>query len=269
MKIRILLIISVVILALLWWKNRVDNAFKMIFCDVGQGDAALMVLGNFQMMIDVGPENRKVLRCLENNLPFGDRKIEVVVVTHWDLDHAGGLRDILKYYEIEKLFSGAEPGAEFEQINYTDDLVVGDVIKYDLIIFEILSTEGVEGKGVEGDNNNSVVGLLSYKDYKFFMMGDAPKEVEQRLVWRGVIESRKLSGDVGKGGKVVLKVSHHGSDTGTSKELLDMVRPDVAIVSVGNNTFGHPTKEVLDKIRERGVQILRTDLQGEIKFVVR
>lgn len=260
MKIRILLIISLVILALLWWQNGIDESFKMVFCDVGQGDAGLVVLGNFQMMIDAGPENRKVLKCLENNLPFGDRKIEVVVVTHWDFDHAGGLRDILKYYEIEKLFSGTEPTKEFEQINYTDNLMVGDVIKYDLMTFEILSTEGIEGKGVAEDNNNSVVGVLNYKDYKFFMMGDAPKEVEQRLVWRKVVERSES-------GKVVLKVSHHGSETGTSDELLEEIKPDVAMVSVGENSFGHPAKEVLDRLRGRGVQVLRTDLQGEIKFM--
>jgi len=262
MKIRILLIISLVILALLWWKNRDDDDFKMIFCDVGQGDAGLVILGNFQMMIDTGPENRKVLKCLENNLPFGDRKIEVVVATHWDLDHVGGIRDVLKYYEIEKLFSGTEPVEGFEQINYTGNLVAGDVLKYDLMRFEILSTEGVEGKGTSGNNDNSVVGVLNYKDYKFFMKGDAPREVEQRLVWRKVIEKSES-------GKVVLKVSHHGSETGTSRELLEMIKPEWAVISVGENSFGHPTGEVLVRLREGGAQVLRTDLQGEIKFVVK
>ena len=259
MKIRTVIILSLVALVGWWWFNRPSENFKMIFCDVGQGDAALVVSGNFQMMIDAGPENRKVLGCLEDNLPFNDRQLELVLITHWDIDHAGGLRDILKYYKIEKLFSGVKPSADFEQISYTGDLTKNDVIRYGLMSFEILSTEGIEGKGMDGNNGNSVVGVLSYKDYKFFMMGDVPKEVEQRLVWRGIL--RQDSGTFR-----VLKVSHHGSGTGTSEELLDTVKPDTAVISVGKNNFGHPATEVLEKLYKRGIKVLRTDELGEINF---
>jgi len=236
----------------------------MIFCDVGQGDAALIISGNFQMMIDAGPENRKVLSCLEDNLPFNDSLLELVLITHWDTDHAGGLRDILKYYKIEKLFSGVKPSTDFEQISYTGNLDEGDIVKYGLMNFEILSVRGIEGKGMDAENGNSMAGVLSYKDYKFLMMGDVPKEVEQRLVWRNLVESLKV-----KSLKVILKVSHHGSETGTSEELLDAVKPHTAVISVGKgNMFGHPTQAVLERLTKRGIRILRTDETGEIEFLL-
>ncbi|MFA5828555.1 MAG: MBL fold metallo-hydrolase [Candidatus Shapirobacteria bacterium] len=269
MKIKILLVVSLIGLGIWWWVNRPNNNFKMVFCDVGQGDAALVVYGNFQMLIDAGPENRKVLNCLEDNLPFGDKQLELAVITHWDLDHAGGIRDVLNYYKIEKVFSGTKPEAGFEQINYTGNLKSGDVIKYGLMSFEILSTEGVEGKGEDEDNANSVVGVLSYKDYVFFMMGDAPLVVEQRLVWRQIVEkSQSLKASKSENLKVVLKVSHHGSDTATGEELLEAVKPNMAVVSVGKNNFGHPAEEVIKRLNERGIQILRTDMMGEIEFVI-
>ena len=264
MKIRILLLVSLVLLGGWWWLGRPDKSFRMIFCDVGQGDAALIISGNFQMMIDVGPENRKILNCLEDNLPFSDRLLELVLITHWDADHAGGLKDILKYYKIEKLFSGVKPSADFEQINYTGNLKAGDLIKYELMTFEILSVQGIEGKGLDTENGNSMAGILSYKDYKFFMMADAPKEVEQRLVWRRKLETRDQIPETR-----ILKVSHHGSETGTSEELLDEIKPETAIISVGKgNMFGHPAAAVLGKLFKREIRVLRTDEVGEIRFVL-
>lgn len=87
---------------ILFWVTLPSKKVEVIFCDVGQGDATLIVSKNWQMLINTSPKNKKILNCLENNLPFWDKKIEVVIVTHGDSDHSGGLEDIKKYYRIEQ-----------------------------------------------------------------------------------------------------------------------------------------------------------------------
>lgn len=98
----LILFLSLIFLLILFWVTLSSKKVEVIFCDVGQGDATLIVSKNWQMLIDTSSKNKKILNCLENNLPFWDKKIEVVMVTHGDSDHSGGLEDIKKYYRIEQ-----------------------------------------------------------------------------------------------------------------------------------------------------------------------
>jgi len=249
---KLILFLSLIFLLVLFWMTLPSQKVEVIFCDVGQGDATLIVSKNWQMLIDTGPKNKKVLNCLENNLPFWDKKIEVIMVTHGDSDHAGGLEDIKKYYKIE-------------QEIYSKNVKQYDVIKNNMITFEVLNPESkVE---INNDNNqNSIAGILKYWDFdlkrevKIFMAADIDIETEQRLVWQTVL--RQDSGSVN-----ILKVSHHGSKNGTSEEILNILKPKMAVISVGaKNNFGHPTKEVLDRLKTRNIEIKRTDQNGEIKI---
>jgi len=244
------------------WQFNWNKEMKVVFCDVGQGDGALIIKGSFQMLVDVGGDNQKMLGCLSRHLPFWDKTIEAVVVSHWDTDHSGGLAGIYRYYTIEKLYANQSPPPTNEQKFYPTKVGLNDVIRFGEIDFEILN-----GLVEDGDQNeNSLVGLLRYRDLptegqvKILMMGDTTSEVEQRLVWQGSLKMALMDGGVD-----VLKVSHHGSDRATSEELLDEIKPKMAIISVGkNNKFGHPAKEVLEKLERRGISVRRTDVEGDV-----
>ncbi|MBI2465289.1 MBL fold metallo-hydrolase [Candidatus Shapirobacteria bacterium] len=260
MKYKWWVVISLVALLLMVWRSIGDSKVKVVFCDVGQGDGALIISGSFQMLIDTGGNNQRMLSCLSRHLPFWDKNIETVVLSHWDIDHSGGLPDISRYYKIEKLYSNRLPPAGDEQKFYPTIIGENDIIRYGGIDFEILSKNVDDGDS----NENSLVGVLRYKDLpsgrqvKILMMGDAPMEVEQSLVWQEKLKS--LSNEVD-----ILKISHHGSDMATSEELLDEVNPKEAVISVGkNNKFGHPGKVVLKRLEERGIKIKRTDNMGDV-----
>ncbi|MDD2224605.1 MAG: MBL fold metallo-hydrolase [Candidatus Shapirobacteria bacterium] len=250
MKIRIILFLSLMALVVIFWLTLPSQKVNVIFCDVGQGDATLVTYKNWQMLIDTGPNNKRVLTCLEKNVPFWDKKIEVVMITHGDNDHSGGLTDVSKFYQIEQIIDSKKV-SQF------------DLIKTNWMEFEVVNPR--EKVKEEKDNNeNAIAGILKFydtklkKEIKVFMAADIDLETEQRLVWQTVL--RQDSGTVN-----ILKVSHHGSKNGTSKELLELLKPKIAVISVGaKNKFGHPTKEVLNKLKEKGVEIWRTDLNGEI-----
>lgn len=245
MKIKIFL--SLIILLVLFWITLPSEKVAVIICNVGQGDAVLITYRSQQFLIDTGPNNKKVLTCLENNMPFWDKKIETVMITHGDNDHAGGLTDVSKYYQIEQIIDSKKV-SQF------------DLIKTDWMVFEVVNPREKTEIG-EDDNKNSIAGILKFydadlkKEIKIFMAADIDVETEQRLVWQGIL---KETVDV-------LKVSHHGSKNGTSEELLNVLRPKLAVISVGaKNRFGHPAEETLDRLEEKGVEVKRTDVVDEV-----
>ena len=101
-----MLIVSAIVLSIWFgWYNLKFYGRRLVFCDVGQGNGVILSKGDFQLVYDVGSDNGKFLNCVSNNLPFWDKKIEVVVVSHWDSDHSGGLRDLKNHYRLESLYS--------------------------------------------------------------------------------------------------------------------------------------------------------------------
>ena len=265
-KWRVILLIIMVTIGVIWIREKVKaDKMEVIFCDVKQGDGIIVKEGSSQMVVDVGPKNKEMVRCLNKHLPFWDKKLEVVILTHEDSDHVGGLGEVERYYRIERLMGGP---AESEQINYTDFLSAFDVIRMGKIEFEVLSPSTSSGQvpstssGQAGDkNSNSVVGELRVGGKRFLLMGDADTETEERLVWRNILAPAgdKLN---------YLKVSHHGSKNGTTKTLLEVIKPEVAIISVGKNRYGHPSEEVLERLSGVGAEIWRTDERGDIKIEV-
>jgi competence protein ComEC len=258
-KFRVVLLISLIVLIGITVWTWPDGKVRVIFCDVGQGDGILISQGTFQMLVDTGPENNKIVGCLGRYMPFWDKNVETVIITHWDKDHSGGLKQVGRNYQVGGLYGSTEPVDENVQNIYSGNLALGDVIKYGLIQLEVLNPDHDWGN----DNDNSVVGKLSVGGrVNFLLMGDASAEVEQKLVWRGVLRPAAA----GLGTLNVLKVSHHGSVEGTSEELLQTIRPAEAIISVGKNSFGHPTKEVLNRLDKANVMIRRTDREGDVVY---
>ena len=226
-----------------------------MFCDVGQGTGVLATMGEFQFVYDTGPKNGKFLSCLSRNMPFWDKRIEVVVISHWDSDHSGGLDEVDEYYKIDSLYSNQIN----EQISYSNVLALKDTIKTSWMEFWVVWTDDKSEP-----NYGSVVAVLTIEELKSLLMGDVPIEVEEELMWSRILRDDALAEKL-EGVDVIL-VGHHGSKNSTGKEWLEFIKPKEAVISVGDNKFGHPSNEVLDRLTTTKVVIHRTDVEGDIVF---
>jgi competence protein ComEC len=232
------------------------------FLDVGQGDSELIILpGGVEILIDGGSSNGRALAELTKILPFTDRYIDLVVMTHPQLDHFGGLISIINRYEVGAfLWNGVkgQPLAlrDLEEVinkNRVRNIVLkaGDKIKYQNSVIDVLSPGQEKFKDI---NENSLVFNLIYKDTNFLFTGDIGKRVEELIK--------------DKVGKIdILKVAHHGSKYSSSAEFLNIIQPKVAVIEVGENSYGHPTEETLEKLEQIGASIFRTDEHGTIKVI--
>lgn len=255
-----------------------DGELHLIFCDVGQGDASLIVKGNFQMLIDTGPKNGGVIACLGKHLPFWDRTVEVVVGTHLQADHFGEIGSILEHYRVGEIVLSSEPPvggtmkAIYDRIKSDgikiDTAQKGDQIRYGDLYFDVLwparnaahSVAGGPGEvlGKTTDPNEKALVLrLSYPGLSALFTSDIGVEQELALLTEGVL-----------GPVDILKVAHHGSKYSSSLPFDEKVSPRWAVVSVGSkNTYGHPAAEILKRFDAVGAQIWRTDRQGEVEFI--
>ena len=262
----ILLVLGLIFFAV---SSHVQNQkLQIAFLDVGQGDAILISQGSRQILIDGGPSGQKLMEKLGAYVPFWDREIEVVIATHPDADHISGLVDVLKNYTVDQsIESGANSESQvfgaYEKL--VDDKKIekqiarrGMKIKIsDEAELEVFSPTDAIVDGLKNDTNSaSVVAKLTYGENSFLFTGDLPLDVESQLVDANLPISAK-----------VLKVAHHGSKSATSAQFLDYVHPQDAVISVGkNNRYGHPTAEVLNRLKERNIKILRTDEQGDVVY---
>jgi len=259
MKNRIILFISLLALIITFALTLPSDKGKVVVCDVGQGDAILAVYKNIQILVDTGPGNKKILQCLSRYVPFWDKQIEVVILTHGDSDHIGSLDDLLASYKVVNFFSNGMLNQDIEQKISSRKIGQNDVIKTNMFDFEVVNPEK-NGENRDEENKKSIAGFLDYKGsgkWSIFLSGDIDRETEQRLVWQKIL-NRRVD---------VLKVTHHGSEDGTSDELLNFLKPKTAVISVGkSNRYGHPRKEVLERLIKRNIGVERTDENGEIIF---
>ena len=274
------LILPLVVLAVVLFvadrQVRPDFLLHVDFFDVGQGDSMFIqtYLGN-QIVIDGGPSDQ-VLSELGKVMPFFDRWIDMLVLTHPHADHVTGLTDILKRYAVKKVLL---PEEKFSSAVYQEflDLIekkhiekiyaqTGERVWLDpATVFDVYSPPAGqidETKGSDAFGNNSmdvndtsIVGKLSFGKTRFLFMGDAGFAVEQEL-----IPEFNLQADV-------LKVGHHGSRYSSSAEFLQAVSPKYAVIEVGaKNTYGHPTQQTLDALAAVHAQIFRTDVDHTVEF---
>jgi len=260
-----------------------DSRLRVVFCDVGQGDAVLVTWKNYQMLVDGGPDN-SVLSCLGKNMAFWDREIELVMLTHPQADHMTGLIEVLERYEVGQLVAAnvmnetpeywqlrkvvLEKGVKVRELVEGDELRVGPVELAVLwprerggepLAWKKAGERQVLGAGTyKGDvNEMSLVLKGSFGQFDFLLTGDVGEKEELELV-----NQRRLS-EV-----ELLKVAHHGSRYSSSQVFLRQVSPEVAVVSVGGrNRFGHPTEAVLDRLVEVGAKVVRTDEKGMVRIV--
>jgi len=246
-----------------------DNGLEVCFLDIGQGDSFFIETSQgHQILIDGGPDNT-LTQKLEQRIPFWDRTIDLVVLTHSDKDHVFGFLEVLKNYEIKNILWTGALGKSllFEQWQEA----IGNegakiwIAKQGLIIslpdqryFEILYPfESLERREVSAMNDTSIVMMLNTDKEKILFTGDISKKIEHLLVEEGI----SLRADI-------LKVPHHGSKTSSSEEFLEAVEPNLAIISVGrDNSYGHPSSVVLARYEEFGIKVLQTSKEKDICLI--
>jgi competence protein ComEC len=269
-KILLILGIVVVLVAIpaFWLTWEAASDLEVDFLDVGQGDAALIKTPYGQnILIDGGPDNT-VIKILGEVLPWWDRKIDLMILTHPHSDHVSGLIDVIKRYKVKKILY---TGVLHTSPDYIAWLELVKARKIPLIIIDrpqtinlgqdcelsiIYPRKNLAGQTMDNLNNSSIVFKLKYGRTKFLFMGDAEIEVEKKLLKSGA----DLQADV-------LKVAHHGSNDSSGQEFLERVMPEFAIISVGaDNEFGHPSRRPIKRLERLGARVLRTDLDGTIKL---
>lgn len=269
---RILLVGLTVVLILTWLAvfSLPDGKLHVVFLDVGQGDAIfIQTPSGRQMMIDGGPAPSLVLAGLGKHMPFWDRHIDLLVLTHPDEDHLAGLVSILERYNVGVVLDTPSPHqspscARWQELlaqKQTQVVMAERGMKIDLgdgAIAEVLNPPRPIITGtLSDDNNNSIVLRLTYEQTSFLFSGDVEQEAEGRLLTEG-----------GALSAAILKVSHHGAATATSEAFLRAVQPEVAVISVGaGNTFGHPSSKTLQRLRAEVSEVLRTDERGTVEIV--
>ena len=242
-----------------------SNAVKVNFYDIGQGDGIMIEAGNnIQIIIDGGATD-KIVEKIGRDLPFYDRRIELVIMTHPDKDHLGGLVDVLRYYQVEQvLITGVKCETaicrEWDKIIKEKNVPVkiaqaGQIINLGggNYLGVLSPRKNLSGREFKDDNDTSVVAKLISGGRSVLFTGDIGFKIEKELMEGNA----NLNSDI-------LKVSHHGSKYATSSKFLEAVSPETAVICVGKNSYGHPAEELLSRISDYGAAVKRTDLDGDV-----
>lgn len=237
--------------------------------DVGQGDAILIRTPSGQtVLIDGGPDN-KVLRRLGERLPYYQRRIDFVLISHFHDDHTIGLVELAKRFSIGQIVyaSDLHPSPVIEELsknisrrsprtNSTSTFPVTGMAEILLGKNCVINLLNPAFLGVKADDNNSLAARLDCLGQNFLFSGDNSAAVEKALLKSGwPLKS------------LVFKASHHGSNSANSQDFLQAVDPDLLMISVGaDNKFGHPNPKVLDRAESLNISVRRTDQEGNLSI---
>jgi len=262
----VLLISTLLIVFYLWLAGRLASPqpLEVIFCDVGQGDAALIKTPFGQIIVIDGGPDGSALKCLGENIPFWRRQIDFVILSHYHDDHVSGLPELARRYQINNFIYAPDDyysAPRVELIKYlnrkkgriTELLARGAIDLGKDCRLEFLNPVSLL---VSKNGNNSVVTRLQCLETAFLFSGDNEVGVENSLL----ASNFDFSADV-------FKASHHGSKTSNTKEFLLAGGFTELVISVGSNKFGHPSPEVLERAQDLGLKIRRTDQEGTVKFI--
>jgi len=250
-----------------------EHAMCVTALDVGQGDAILVISPERKtMLVDGGSSSEAAEEVI---LPYlrdrGLNRLDILVLTHPDADHVGGLPEVLRSIPVGVAVATGQVHTTQIYAEFLQELqrardeggtqvirgAAGVEIPFDPEIqLEVLgpSTAAIAG---DDSNNASIVLRLTYGRISVLLTGDAEVEEEAWMMARGAVRNAQI-----------LKVSHHGSDTGTSSTFLAQVDPEVALISCSvDNQYGHPHDEVLDRLSDYGADVYRTDQDGTIEVM--
>ncbi len=239
-------------------KPEIDKGSYVRFVDVGQGDCTLIQSDGKLMLIDAGDESHAmtVYRYIRR---LGFDKIDTVIITHPHADHMGGLDTLVSNLTVDRVYlTDVVPNGDGDKSAYTDftDNYEGEILPVEemgsFAFGEFNLSLVMCDSEAEDENDRSAVILAEKDETSFLITGD--------------ISSSDSKIDVSAD---VLKVAHHGSKSGTSPEMLARVNPKYAVISVSSdNTFGHPTDEILERLKNAKVKLYRTDCNGTVTFDV-
>lgn len=304
--------------AILTWPA---NSVQIIFCNAGQGDETLIQHGFYQILLDSSRPGR-ALDCLSRHVPFFDRTIEAMVISHPQLDHFGGAEQVLERYTVMRyVYNGfgsdspewmrlseklREKNVPVSVVAAGDEIKIGDVVFTVLwpnsVIssqFSVVSSKSAGYRSVSSEQTNrkpmdqnqttdnrkpitAVLGVKSSRDsnadalvlamtygkFGALFTSDIGEEEEKEIIngyngYNGNNHSNHSS-HFDLSSFDVLKVAHHGSKTSSSTKFLEAVRPVLAVIEVGKNSYGHPTKEAMDRLAAVGARVMRTDQDGDV-----
>jgi len=251
---------------------------EVIFFNVGQGDSALINLpGNNEILIDGGPD-MSVLYKLGKYLPIYNRDIELMILTHPHADHVTGLVEVLERYDVKAvLYTGVEYESgiyslfkkTIKQKNIKTFTLEDVQLNEDVILKVIYPWPIRQARGeikdfkwlddLEDVNETSIVLKLDTENKDFLFTGDISVDVEEEILKK--METLRQAQGLRAN---VLKVAHQGSDTSSAEEFIKAVDPDIAVISVGENDYGHPSLRVIRRLERLGISVFRTDKDGDI-----
>jgi competence protein ComEC len=249
-----------------------DDSLRVVFFDVGQGDSIFIrTPQKHHILIDGGPGN-VVLEKLGQEMPFFYNSIDLLILTHPHDDHVSGLIEVLERYKVKEVISTGVLDEStiskkwnylINEKGYREARTGQKVSTTDFYITTLYPVESLKDKKIKDLNAVSVVNLFNFQEkYKFLFMGDTSSVQEKEILshCREADNCDELKVDV-------LKVGHHGSKTSTSEAFLEKVAPQVAVITVGaDNRYGHPHYEVVERLENFNVNVMRTDRDGDIVF---
>lgn len=240
---------------------------EVAFFQVGQGDATFVSRNGTNLLVDCGPRSLNFdggQRFVWPELRRRNvRKLDAILLTHFDRDHFGGLQAILERVGIDRVIVVAPGGLEDENLKIlmeigvrTDQLVIVQSAQQLLVgSLKIDVVPGLTGEKVDDNDQSPFLGIRFGED-RVIITGDASGEVESLWIQQGV------------GGGRILKAGHHGSNQSLSSEWLDQMDPEFVVFSSGrNNTWGHPSAGALERTEDSGAEALRTDSMGTVRFM--
>ena len=259
--------VGLVVVLAWWWGGQSNHLLTVTFFDVGQGDAALIRTPQDQtILIDGGPD-RTILTKLGESLPWTRRTIDLVILSHPHADHVAGLNYVLARYRVRHVLMTGAIHTTPEYLKFLELLKnkevpvtiaqAGQVIELNGgVSVEVLwPFKSVVGERVNDLNITSIVNRVVYKATAMLFTGDTLKENEAALLNSGSDLTAQI-----------LKVAHQGSRTSSSEEFIKAVAPEVAVIPVGQNSYGHPHAEVVERLKKLVEVVLRTDAEGDITW---
>lgn len=261
-------VILIGLLTLREWILRPDGAMHVVFLDTGQGDSTLLTFRDgTRMLIDGGPD-WSPLESLGKRLPFFDRTIDILVLSHPNSDHMTSFGEIIRRYDVQALITAGTPfssdmyhailsGALLHGVT-VNTVEAGDILRIADATLSVLWPPSPRPTGMSRDaNNDSIYLMLEESGKRILFTGDGESIVEKTLV----AANADLKADI-------LKAAHHGSKTSSSTGFLLAVNPKAAVISVGrNNSYHHPSPSVIKLMKSLDIDIRRTDQEGDIEVV--
>lgn len=264
-----LLLANLILIVYFFYFDKQKNNLEIVFLDVGQGDAILVKTPKDKnILIDGGPD-RNIIYKLSSYIPQDKRKIDLMILTHPDIDHLTGLNEVLERYEVKNIiYNGVGDDdpvyKEWQSLKENKKipfLIIKERERLNIennLYFDFFwPKEDLTGKDFDNDNFYSLMMKMNFGSNSVLFTGDTEKEVEDILIKDNI----NLKSDI-------LKASHHGSKNATTLDFLEKVKPIYAVISVGkDNSFGHPSFRVISNLERMGITTLRTDEIGDIIFI--